>query len=102
MKEQISKIKESSLKEISNCKEEKQLNELRVKYLGKKGELTTVLRSMGNLTPEERPKIRKTSKWNKRRIRTINWRKRKAIQARRTKKKIRKWKYRCNRTKQKG
>lgn len=59
MKEQISKIKENSLKEISNCSEPKQLNELRVKYLGKKGELTTVLRSMGNLTPEERPKMGK-------------------------------------------
>ncbi len=62
MKEQIEKIKENSLNEINNCKEEKILNELRVKYLGKKGELTVVLRGMGALSPEERPIIRKFSK----------------------------------------
>ena len=66
MKEQIEKIKECSLKEINNCNDDKTLNELRVKYLGKKGELTTVLRGMGNLSPEERPIIRKFSKSNKR------------------------------------
>ena len=57
MKEQIAKIKESSLKEIEQCENEKQLNELKVKYLGKKGELTVVLRGMGSLKPEERPVI---------------------------------------------
>ncbi|MCI8384719.1 MAG: phenylalanine--tRNA ligase subunit alpha [Clostridia bacterium] len=57
MKEQIVKIKENSVKEINQCQEEKQLNELRVKYLGKKGELTVVLRGMGALCPEERPMI---------------------------------------------
>ena len=57
MKEEIAKIKENSLKEIENCKEEKELNELKVKYLGKKGELTAVLRGMGKLSPEERPII---------------------------------------------
>lgn len=66
MKEEIAKIKENSIKEIKQCNDEKELNELRVKYLGKKGELTTVLRSMGNLLPEERPIIRKSSKSNKR------------------------------------
>lgn len=57
MEKEIAKIKENSMKEISNCKEEKELNALKVKYLGKKGELTVVLRGMGNLTPEERPAI---------------------------------------------
>lgn len=57
MKEEIAKIKENSLKEIKACTEEKTLNELKVKYLGKKGELTVVLRGMGNLSPEERPEI---------------------------------------------
>lgn len=57
MKEQIVKIKENSVKEVNQCQEEKQLNELRVKYLGKKGELTVVLRGMGALSPEERPMI---------------------------------------------
>ena len=79
MKEKIAKIKESSLQEINNCNEQKQLNELRVKYLGKKGELTTVLREMGSLSTEERPIIRKISKRNKRWTRAINRTKRKTI-----------------------
>ncbi len=62
MKEQIEKIKKNSLQEINNCKEEKLLNDLKVKYLGKKGELTAVLRGMGALSPEERPIIREPSK----------------------------------------
>ncbi len=57
MKEKIAKIKENSIKEISNTKDLKELNELRVKYLGKKGELTLILRGMGGLSPEERPMI---------------------------------------------
>ncbi len=57
MKEQIANIKEKSIKEISNAKDMKELNELRVKYLGKKGELTLILRGMGGLSPEERPVI---------------------------------------------
>lgn len=57
MKEQIAKIKENSIKEIEECKNQKDLNELKVKYVGKKGELTTVLRGMGALSPEERPVI---------------------------------------------
>ena len=57
MKEQIAKIKETSIEEIKQTKDLKTLNEIRVKYLGKKGELTAVLRGMGGLTPEERPLI---------------------------------------------
>ena len=57
MKEEIANIKEQSVKEISNAKNLKELNDLRVKYLGKKGELTAILRGMGSLSPEERPVI---------------------------------------------
>ena len=57
MREQISKIKENSIQEISNCTDLKNLNDLKVKYLGKKGELTAVLRGMGALSAEERPVI---------------------------------------------
>ena len=57
MKEKIAKIKERAIPEITNCKDLKELNDLRVKYLGKKGELTLVLRGMGGLAPEERPII---------------------------------------------
>ena len=57
MKEEIAKIKENSIKEMEDCKDLKTLNDVRVKYLGKKGELTLVLRGMGILSPEERPVI---------------------------------------------
>ena len=57
MKEQIEKIRQSALEEIKNANDEKVLNDARVKYLGKKGELTLILRGMGGLSPEERPVI---------------------------------------------
>lgn len=57
MKEQIEKIKKDALDIISNIKDSKELEELRIKYLGKKGELTAILRGMGNLSAEERPQI---------------------------------------------
>ena len=55
MKEALKKIKEEALAKIAddNC----DLEALRIQYLGKKGELTAVLRGMGKLTPEERPVI---------------------------------------------
>lgn len=57
MKEQIQSIKKNSIKEIEMCQNEKELNELKVKYLGRKGALTAVLRRMSTLTQEEKPII---------------------------------------------
>ena len=57
MEEQIKKIKENSISQIKEANTINDLNKLEVKYLGKKGELTQVLRGMGSLSPEERPKI---------------------------------------------
>lgn len=57
MKEQIEKIRGEAVLAIENAEDIKQLDEVRVKYLGKKGELTAVLRGMGALTAEERPVI---------------------------------------------
>ena len=57
MKEEIENLKKQALEEIANSKNSKELNDLRVKYLGKKGELTGLLRGMGNLSPEQRPKM---------------------------------------------
>ena len=54
---EISKLKEEALSEVSAATNAKELDEVRVKYLGKKGELTSILRSMGSLAPEERPII---------------------------------------------
>ena len=57
MKNQIIEIKENALQEILNTQDLKQLNDVKVKVLGKKGELTSVLRGMGSLSAEERPII---------------------------------------------
>ena len=56
MKELLQNIKKEALEQISAENiDDATLESLRVKYLGKKGELTAVLRGMGKLTPEERP-----------------------------------------------
>ena len=57
MKEQIEQIKVTSINEVKQANDLKELNDLKVKYLGKKGELTSVLRGMKDLRPEERPVI---------------------------------------------
>ena len=57
MKEEIENLKKQALEELTNSKSSKELNDLRVKYLGRKGELTGLLRGMGSLSPEERPKM---------------------------------------------
>ena len=55
MKEQLAKIRSEALSALESVKDAAALDELRVKYLGKKGELTAVLKQMGKLTAEERP-----------------------------------------------
>ncbi len=57
MKEQLNNIKVQAEKELASVDGMPELENLRVKYLGKKGELTTVLRGMGSLSAEERPLI---------------------------------------------
>ena len=57
MKAQLEKIEALAKEELSSCKEIKALDDLRVKYLGKKGELTAILKQMGKLSAEERPVI---------------------------------------------
>ena len=59
MQEKLLAIKEAAFNEISAAENSGALEEIRVKYLGKKGELTTILRGMGLLSPEERPVVGK-------------------------------------------
>lgn len=56
MKEKLDQIREAALKSIDDANDSA-LEQIKVRYLGKKGELTAVLRGMGSLSPEERPKI---------------------------------------------
>ena len=57
MKETLNSISIAAKDAISNAQNEAQIEEIRVKYLGKKGELTAILKQMGSLSPEERPKM---------------------------------------------
>lgn len=59
MKDKLLKIKEEASKKIQNIDITKDLEDFRVEFLGKKGELTTILRGMGSLSKEERPIIGK-------------------------------------------
>ena len=55
MKQQLESIRQQALTSLQNAQTPAELEDLRVKWLGKKGELTAVLKMMGKLTPEERP-----------------------------------------------
>ena len=57
MKDALMQIKEAALEAIKDQDDLEKINELRVKYLGKKGELTAILKGMGKLSKEERPVI---------------------------------------------
>ena len=57
MKEQLAAIRAQALDAIHAVRTPAALDALRVQYLGKKGELTAVLKQMGKLPPEERPVI---------------------------------------------
>ena len=55
MKELMQSLREASIRAINESDNPESIEALRVKYLGKKGELTAILRQMGKLSPEERP-----------------------------------------------
>ena len=57
MREQLENILKLSKEELQIADSDSELDAVRVKYLGKKGLLTAILRGMGNLSPEERPVI---------------------------------------------
>lgn len=57
MKEQLEQLQQEALQEIQAASSQKELNDVRIKYLGKKGPMTEVLRGMGKLSPEERPVV---------------------------------------------
>lgn len=57
IKEQLEKIKNEAVSSLESVESLDGLESLRVKYLGKKGELTAVLSQMGKLSPEERPVV---------------------------------------------
>lgn len=57
MKEKLEELRQRALEKIKSIEELDALNELRIAYLGKKGELTQILKAMKDVSDEERPKI---------------------------------------------
>lgn len=57
MKEKLAKIKQDALAQIENSDSLEKLNDVRVNFLGKKGELTAVLKGMKDVAKEDRPKV---------------------------------------------
>ncbi len=55
MKEKLDEIRAAASSAIAAAETEKEIEELRVRFLGKKGELTAILKQMGSLSAEERP-----------------------------------------------
>ncbi|MBM7870071.1 phenylalanyl-tRNA synthetase alpha chain [Clostridium pascui] len=59
MQEKLNLIKDNAIEELKKVNDAQELESIRVKYLGKKGELTQILRGMGALSAEERPIVGK-------------------------------------------
>ena len=57
MKEALEQIRQTACRLIADAADEKAVEELRVRFLGKKGELTGILKQMGKLSAEERPVV---------------------------------------------
>ncbi|MCM1992465.1 phenylalanine--tRNA ligase subunit alpha [Oceanirhabdus seepicola] len=61
MKDMLLEIKRNAIEQLNNTDSKETLEEIRIKYLGKKGELTAILRGMGKLSKEERPVVGKVA-----------------------------------------
>ncbi len=57
MKERLQELAENARKRIEESEGLDKLNDVRVAYLGKKGELTAILKGMKDVAPEERPRL---------------------------------------------
>ena len=57
MKDKLLEIQKKALEQIESAKELSALNDVRVSILGKKGEMTNILKSMKDVSPEDRPKV---------------------------------------------
>ena len=57
MKDKLKKIMDDAMEQIDSSQQLDKLNEIKVAFLGKKGELTSILKSMKDVAPEDRPKV---------------------------------------------
>ena len=59
LQDDLKRIRAEATAQLAGASGKKELEELRVRYLGKKGEVTAILKQMGKLSPEERPVVGK-------------------------------------------
>lgn len=57
MKEKLEQIRAQAAAALKNAADERSVDEIRIQFLGKKGELTSILKQMGSLSADERPKM---------------------------------------------
>lgn len=57
MEQELKSLQQEAINDINSASNLNALNDVRVKYLGKKGSLTSILRGMGKLSPEQRPVV---------------------------------------------
>ncbi|MDF2924225.1 MAG: phenylalanine--tRNA ligase subunit alpha [Paenibacillaceae bacterium] len=89
MRERLEALRRAALEELEGVAGLQVLNELRIKYLGKKGPLTEVLRGMGSLSAEERPLIGQVANDVRAAIEAVIERKTAAMQQADTEKRLR-------------
>ena len=89
MKEKLQTIKAAAQNALAAADSENIIEELRVKYLGKKGELTAILKQMGSLSPEERPAMGQLVNEAKQELETLIAEKKEALKAKATELKLR-------------
>ncbi|WP_337099663.1 phenylalanine--tRNA ligase subunit alpha [Paenibacillus sp. YIM B09110] len=89
MKERLEGLRVEALAELEQVQNPQQLNDLRVKYLGKKGALTEILRGMGGLSAEERPIIGQVGNDVRAAIETVIEQKQEAFQQEETNNRLR-------------
>ncbi|UNK17445.1 phenylalanine--tRNA ligase subunit alpha [Paenibacillus sp. N3/727] len=89
MKEKLEALKQEALAQLQEVIDPQSLNDLRVKYLGKKGALTEILRGMGSLSAEERPVIGQVGNVVRGAIEEVITSKQEAFQRKETEKRLR-------------
>lgn len=57
MKDQLEKLRQQALSAIATAETEEGLQDIRIRFLGRKGELTALMKGLGALSPEERPRV---------------------------------------------
>ncbi len=68
MKDIIESLKNQAIEQINKVENKDQLNQIRIQYLGKKGELTSILKTLGSSSPEERAEIGKLANISKQEV----------------------------------